>query len=166
MAIELWSRVPPPSSVGPDQLQDNAVTTEKIADGAVTPPKASDLLKSEHILGDDTETMTTSTSYEEIKKFNFYKDTSVDSINWKSLEVMAEGRVSAGGLTATLGVFVNAELDPRLELAYASTSYSVSRGTVDISDLSTGLHLISIRLKISGAGTAYQRHVEIKATKV
>jgi hypothetical protein len=113
MAISLWSRLPPPNSVGSDELKDGAVTTNKIADGAVTSPKAGDSLKSEHILGDDTEVTTTSTTYAEVKNFNFYKDTTVESINWKTMEVVAEGRVSASGPTNSIGIFVDAESNPQ-----------------------------------------------------
>jgi hypothetical protein len=162
--VELWSRIPPANSVGTAQLVDGAVTTEKIADGAVTLIKAAPSLKSEHILGDDTEVSSASTSYEEIKKFNFYKDTAVESMNWSTLEVVAEARVDTSGQTATVGLFVDAETSPRLELSYTGTTYATSRGTADISDLATGSHLISIRLKTTG-GTAYQRHLEIKAVK-
>jgi hypothetical protein len=164
-AIDLWSRLPPPNSVGTEQLRDGAVTTPKIADGAVTSPKAADSLKSEHILGDDTEVYTTSTDYTEVKMFDFYKDASVESLNWKTMEVVAEGKVSASGLTATVGIFVNAEDTPRLELAFTGTDYSVETDTFSMADLGTGLHKISIRLKISGGGTAYNRHLEIKAVK-
>jgi hypothetical protein len=164
-AINLWSRLPPPNSVGTDELKDGAVTTNKIADGAVTSPKAGDSLKSEHILGDDTEVTTTSTTYAEVKNFNFYKDTTVESINWKTMEVVAEGMVSASGLTATVGVFVDTETTARLELTFTGTEYSVSRGTLSMTDLTTGLHKISVQMKISAAGTAYNRHIEIKAIK-
>ena len=164
-AIDLWSRLPPPNSVGTEQLKDGAVTTPKIADGAVTSPKASDSLKSEHILGDDTEVYTTSTDYTEVKMFDFYKDASVESLNWKTMEVVAEGKVSANGLTNTIGIFVDAETTPRLELTFTGTTYSLSRGTFSMADLATGLHKISIQMKISATGTAYNRHIEIKAIK-
>jgi hypothetical protein len=164
-AVNLWSRVPPPDSVGTEQLKDGAVTTPKIADGAVSTTKAADSLKSEHILGDDTEVLTDSTAYTEVKFFDFYKDVGIESLNWKTMEVVAEGKVSASGLTATVGIFVNAEATPRLELTFTGTDYSTSTDTFDMADLGTGLHKISVRLKISGAGTAYNRHLEIKAVK-
>jgi hypothetical protein len=164
--VELWSRVPPDNSVGTSQLADGAVTTDKLADGAVTPPKASAPMKSEHILGDDTEVFTTSTTYYEVKGFNFYKNADVESMNWDSIEAVAEGRVAASGNTASVGIFVNNESSPRLEFTFTDTSYSLDRGTFSISDLGTGLHRISIRLKTSSAASrAFQRHLEIKAVK-
>jgi hypothetical protein len=164
--VELWSRIPPAGSVGTEQLIDGSVTTDKIADGAVTVSKVSPSVKSEHILGDDTEVFTTSTTYHEVKGFNFYKNVDVESMNWDSIEVVAEGRVAASGNTATVGIFVNNEASPRLEFTFTDTSYSLDRGTFSISDLGTGLHRISIKLKTSSAASrAFQRHLEIKAVK-
>jgi len=163
MAIELWSRYPPPNSVGTAQLQDGAVTTPKIADGAVTPPKTSAGFRSRFILGDDTEVTETSTSYVEKKKFNFYKDTTVETLNWQEMEVVAELKSSSAAVTASVGIFVDAEATPRLELTSNSTTYEIKRGTFSMADLPTGLHTISIRCKVSAAGTMNQRHLEIQA---
>jgi hypothetical protein len=164
--VELWSRIPPANSVGTEQLIDGSVTSDKIADGAVTISKVSPSVKSEHILGDDTEVFTISTTYDEVKGFNFYKNTDVESMNWDSIEAVVEGRVAVSGNTASVGIFVNNESSPRLEFTFTDTSYSLSRGIFSISDLGTGLHRISIRLKTSNpASRAFQRHLEIKAVK-
>jgi hypothetical protein len=139
MSIELWSRLPPPNSVGTAQL------------------------RSRFILGDDTEVTETSTSYVEKKKFNFYKDTAVETLNWQEMEVVAELKSSATTVTASVAVFVDAEATPRLELTSTSTTYEIKRGTFSMADLPTGLHTISIRCKVSAAGTMNQRHLEIQA---
>ena len=166
VTIELWSRIPPPNSVGTEQLKDGAVTTSKIADGAVTPAKLSGAVRSVFILGDDTEVTETSTTYVEKKKFNFYIDRNVDTLNWVSIEFVAELKSSASTYTAYVALFIDNETNPRIELFTNSISYSVLRGTADISDLTTGLHTFSIRCKVSSAGgTAYQRHVEIQAMR-
>jgi hypothetical protein len=166
MSIELWSRRPPPNSVGTEQLIDGAVTTSKIADGAVTPAKLTGAVRSAFILGDDTEVTETSTTYVEKKKFNFYKDTSVDTLNWNSIELVAELKSSSSTYTAYVALFVNNEANPRIELSTNSPSYSILRGTANIADLPTGLHTFSIRCKVSAAGgTVYQRHVEIQAQR-
>jgi hypothetical protein len=162
MAIELWNRFPPPNSVGTEQLKDNAVTTSKIADGAVTTAKVAASLRSVFVLGDDTEVTETSTTYVEKKKFNFYKDTAIDTLNWTDIELIAELKSSASGVTAYVALFVDNETSPRIELNTTSTTYVVLRGTASISDLVTGLHTFSIRCKVTGAGTAYQRHVEVQ----
>jgi len=161
MSIQLWSRKPPPNSVGAEQIIDGSITTSKIADGAVTPSKVSDSLKSQFVLGDDTEVYDTTTNYIEKKVFNFYKDTSVDTLNWKEIEFIAELKTSTAGTTAYVALFVDSEATPRIELSTTSTTYTILRGTCSISDLTTGLHTFSIRIKISGSGTVYQRHVEI-----
>jgi hypothetical protein len=163
VSIELWNRMPPPNSVGTTQLQDNAVTTVKIADGAVTATKAAASLANKFILGDDTTVTSTLTTYEEKKKFNFYKNTTIDQMNWQTMEVVAELSSSAPTVTASLGVFVDTEATPRLELTTTSTTLTVLTGNFSIADLSTGLHTISIRLKVSAAGTATNRHLEIQA---
>ena len=165
MAIELWSRYPPPDSVGTEQLKDNAVTTSKIADGAVTTAKVAASLRSVFVLGDDTEVTETSTTYVEKKKFNFYKDTAIDTLNWTDIELIAELKSSASGVTAYVALFVDNETSPRIELNTTSTTYVVLRGTASISDLATGLHTFSIRCKVTGAGTAYQRHVEVQCKR-
>jgi hypothetical protein len=161
MSIQLWSRKPPPNSVGTEQIIDGSITTSKIADGAVTPAKVSSSLRSQFILGDDTEVYDTTTNYIEKKVFNFYKDTSIDTLNWQEIELIAELKTSTAGTTAYIGLFVDNETTPRIELSTTSTTYTVLRGTCSISDLATGLHTFSIRIKITGQGTVYQRHIEI-----
>jgi hypothetical protein len=146
-------------------LKDGAVTTAKIADGAVTTAKVAASLRSTFILGDDTEVYESSASYVEKKMFNFYKDTGVDTLNWQEIELVAELRSSAPGVTAYLALFVDGETTPRIELSTTSTTYVVLRGTASIADLGTGLHTFSLRCRVAGAGTAYQRHVEIQCKR-
>jgi len=165
VSIELWSRKPPPNSVGVNELQDGAVTTPKIADGAVTPAKVSGALRSVFVLGDDTEVYETSTTYVEKKRFNFYKDTSIDTLNWQEIEFIAELKTNTAGTQAYVALFVDSESTPRIELYTGATTYTVLRGTASIADLSTGLHVFSIRVKMTGSGTAYQRHVEIQVKR-
>jgi hypothetical protein len=165
VSIELWSRKPPPNSVGVNELQDGAVTTPKIADGAVTPSKVSGALRSVFVLGDDTEVYETSTTYVEKKRFNFYKDTSIDTLNWQEIEFIAELKTNTVGTQAYVALFVDNENTPRIELYTSSTTYVVLRGTASITDLSTGLHVFSIRVKMVGSGTAYQRHIEIQVKR-
>jgi hypothetical protein len=166
MSIEIWNRMPPPNSVGTEQLKDGAVTTSKIADGAVTPAKLSGVVRSVFILGDDTLVTETSTTYVEKKKFDLYKDTSIDTLNWTEIEFVAELRSSNSTYTAYVALFVDYETNPRIELYTNSTRYEVLRGTADISDLTTGIHTFSIMCKVSeSGGMVYQRHVEIQAKR-
>jgi len=165
MSIDLFSRMPPPNSVGTAQLQDGAVTTTKIADGAVTTAKVADSLRTAFILGDNTMVTGTSTTYTAVKVFNLYKDTTVDIMNWSEIDATVELMSSASSVTAYVGFFVDSESSPRLELYTNSTSYSVLKGSFSISDLTTGLHTITISLKVSASGTATQRHVEILAKR-
>jgi|YelNatPaOPRAMG01_1025707.scaffolds.fasta_scaffold31800_5 hypothetical protein len=165
MPISLWSRLPPPDSVGTEQLKDGAVTTPKLADGAVTTSKVSASLRSAFILGDDTEVTETSTNYVEKKVFNFYKDTGVETLNWQEIELIAELKSSATTVTAYVALFVDAETNPRIELSTTSTTYTILRGTASVADLATGLHTFSIKCKVTGAGTAYQRHLEVQCKR-
>jgi hypothetical protein len=165
MSINLWSRYPPPNSVGTEQLKDGAVTTPKIADGAVTPAKLSGAVRSTFILGDDTEVYDTSTSYVEKKVFNFYKNTDVDTLNWQEIDLLAELRTTTATSPAYVALFVNNETTPRIELNTTSTTYTVLMGRASISDLPTGLHTFSIRVRIAGTGTVYQRHLEVQAKR-
>jgi hypothetical protein len=146
-------------------LADGAVTTPKLADGAVTPAKASAALRSAFILGDDTEVTETSTDYVEKKVFNFYKDAGVETMNWQEVELVAELKSSAATVTAYVALFVDAEASPRIELSTTSTTYTILRGTASIADLATGLHTFSIKCKVTGAGTAYQRHLEVQCKR-
>jgi hypothetical protein len=163
VSIQLWSRKPPPNSVGAEQIIDGSITTSKIADGAITPAKVSPVLRSVFVLGDDTEVTETSTTYVEKKVFNFYKDTTIDTLNWQEIELLAELKTTGG--TAYVALFIDDEANPRIELSTDSTTYTVLRGTASIADLATGLHTFSIRVKVVGTGTAYQRHVEIQVKR-
>jgi hypothetical protein len=165
MSINLWSRYPPPNSVGTEQLRDGAVTTPKIADGAVTPAKLSEAVRTTFILGDDTEVYDTSTTYVEKKVFNFYKDVSIDTLNWQEIELVAELKTTSTASPAYIALFIDNESTPRIELSTTSTTYTILRGTTTISDLATGLHTFSIRVRIAGTGTVYQRHLEVQAKR-
>jgi hypothetical protein len=165
MSINLWSRYPPPNSVGTAQLQDGAVTTSKIADGAVTPAKVSGPLRSTFVLGDDTEVYDTSTTYIEKKVFNFYKDTNTDTLNWQEVSLVAELKTTSSTAPAYVALFIDNETTPRIELSTTSTTYTVLTGSASIADLATGLHSFSIRVKVSGNGTVYQRHLEVQAKR-
>jgi hypothetical protein len=81
------------------------------------------------------------------------------------MELVAELRSTAPGTTAYLALFVDGEAAPRIELSTTSTTYVVLRGVASIADLGTGLHTFSIRVRVTGGGTAYQRHVEIQCKR-
>jgi hypothetical protein len=165
-----------PNSIKPDHIIDGAITTPKIADGAITTPKIADgavtpekvapSLRSIFILGDDTEVSETSTAYTEKKVFNFYISREVETLNWKTIELVAELRSSSPAHYAYVALFIDDERSPRIELRTNVTSYVVLYGVADISDLTTGLHRFSIRCRVEPAGGAvYQRHLEIQARR-
>lgn len=140
------------------------IITPEVMNGAITLPKVTDDVRVHHILGDDTEVTETATTYADKKKFNFFKDTTIPTLNWKLFEIVCEGKVATAGQICDIGFFVGAEVSPRLTLTYTETVYTTKRGVFSIADLATGLHLITIRMKVAAAGqTGYQRHIEVRA---
>lgn len=146
------------------KIADLAVTTAKIADTAVTLAKVTDDVRVHHILGDNTEVTETAITYTDKKRFNFYKHTTIPMLNWKTIEIVCEGKVAATGQALDVGFFVGVEVAPRLVLTYTETVYTTKRGVFSIADLPTGLHLITIKMKVAASGqTGYQRHLETMA---
>jgi hypothetical protein len=113
------------------------------------------------LTADETELSTTSTSYTSMKYFNFVMDRT-RGYSWNKLVVYAEAYNNTSGQTTYVGVFVDNETSPRLELTYTTTSYTLKSGEITVSNLSDGIHKIDIRVKVTG-GTGYIRLVEVHA---
>jgi hypothetical protein len=113
------------------------------------------------LTADETELSTTSTSYTSMKYFNFVMDRT-RGYSWNKLVVYAEAYNTTSGQTTYVGVFVDNETSPRLELTYTTTSYTLKSGEITISDLADGIHKIDIRVKVTG-GTGYIRLTEVHA---
>jgi len=113
------------------------------------------------LTADETELSTTSTSYTSMKYFDFVMDRT-RGYSWNKLVVYAEAYNNTSGQTTYVGVFVDNESSPRLELTYTATSYTLKSGDISISDLSDGIHKIDIRVKVTG-GTGYIRLTEVHA---
>jgi len=144
------------------KLADTAVTTAKIADGAVTPAKASAELKSKMYMGDETEVSVTGTTETELKQFLFVQDGPMGTIN--SFYVQATLKSSSSTATASLKIYIDDETTPRLTLSTTSTDYALQTGYFDVSDLTSGIHTIHIKLASDTATeTAYNYLLEFYA---
>ena len=112
---------------------------------------------------DDTQVSTTSTSPTELKYARFVKDSN-KNMDWRTLYVFVEGRVSTSGQTLTVQIFINNEASPRATISITSTSYALYSATIDISDLGNGVHRVGIKAYVSG-GTGYIRFTGVYASE-
>jgi len=108
--------------------------------------------------GDETETSTTSTTYATLKQFNFSYLSSV-GITPSTMIIVAECYIDTGGETATLGIYVDGNLQTTID--FTENSYTVKTASVDLSSLglSDGKHLVEIKMQVTG-GTGYLRMLE------
>jgi len=153
--IELRKRFPVPLTS--DFIEDNAITTSKIADGSITLSKVSGSLRAGFLIGDDTLMYSYSTTGEEIKRFSFLKSQTIEAggrgKNWKKIYWRAELRTedTSGMTTATIYILINNEMTPRSGASAStnSSTFYIVDGVIDISDLSVGKHDIHIYIKTS-----------------
>lgn len=114
------------------------------------------------ILHDDTVVSTTNTDYTTVKSAYFPKLANL--FDYSSLAVSFEIASSSDGTTIYLGVFIDGEATPRIEFSTDTTTGQHKTGTIDISDLSDGLHLVEVKLKTTNSSVyAYNRHAFIVA---
>lgn len=177
-----------PGAVGSTDLADNAVTSGKIAADAVTSAKIADgavgsteiaddaiigakiaagvvdaemssKYKTSLIVGDDSEVNVVGLTYSEEKILRFVK---AANLPVDDLVIKAEMKSSIGSETASLKIFIDAEVAERLVLTSVATVYELKEGTFAVDDLSTGIHTIRVKLASTGAAeTAYNQLLEI-----
>jgi len=107
---------------------------------------------------DDTQKSVSGTTETEIKYFRFIKD---DFTRFTRLIVRATLWVSGG--TGYLKLYIDDETSPRLTLSTTSTSETTVHGSADISDLSTGVHTVHIKLVNSESYDTYNKLIEVLA---
>lgn len=142
----------------------------RLADGSVTPEKASRATKRDTFTANSTEvssTETSATAASEVKtaRFNIVGTTDEDgrTRRWMFFAIEAELKSSAATATAKLDIFIDGETTPRATLSSSSTSYdAIATSDVSIADLAPGNHIIRARLYTTVSGqTAYNRQFEI-----
>lgn len=149
-------------SVIESKIADDAVSTVKLADEAVTLEKASEAVRTDPFLGDETEVSTTGLTYISQKEFNFTKSSVRDV---KELYVLADMKSSNASYTATLGIFIDTVEEA--SLTSIATSYELKQSSaIDISGLGNGKHKVEIKLKSSdNVGIAYNELLEVYQVK-
>ncbi|MHA1480184.1 MAG: hypothetical protein ACTSQZ_02015 [Candidatus Thorarchaeota archaeon] len=143
------------------EVADGAVTTAKLADNAVTTAKAIAALKRHVYIGDETEVSNTGVTPNEEKSFSIAKAAAA-LLDWKTLHVQCMMKTSAAAHVGTMDVHVDDEETSRISIETESEAYELLSGNCDISDLGTGKHEISIRLKSADADeTCYNELIDV-----
>lgn len=144
-------------------IATGAVTTERLADNAVTLPKAHAALRTTLYVGDETEVSVTGTTYVDIKTFQFTKAApGANGLSLVELIPRAELRSEISGVTATIAFFINTETTPRLELSANTSGYTAVSTGFSVADLGIGTHILTAKLKAStGTVLVFNRMLEV-----
>lgn len=150
-------------AVTTERIADFAIVEAKIADNAVTLPKAHAALRTSLYVGDETEVSVTGTTYVDIKAFQFTKELpGANGLSLVELIPRAELRSDISGITATIGFFVDTETTPRLELSANTSGYTVVSTGFSVADLAVGTHTLTVKLKTgTGSVAVYNRMLEV-----
>lgn len=151
-------------SVIETKLADLAISTDKLKDNVVTLAKANDDVKLVSFVGDETELSVEGDSEVILKEFSFSAKGGV--MEPKKIRVVATLKTDNELNTATAKVYLNGEAEARATMETTSETYELVSSEFDISDLSSGKHKVSLKLKSSDpAGIAYTDYLDVLLVK-
>ncbi len=133
-----------------NKLAALAVTTGKLAENAVTIAKSHAAIKRHVYVGDETEVSVTGVTETEVKNFSLVKSASI--ADWVKLHIQAEMKTSNALHAATMKIYFDNEVSPRITLSSTSATYELQTGNADVSDVSVGKHVIHVKLVSANAG--------------
>jgi hypothetical protein len=146
------------------KLNDLAVSTDKLKANAVTLAKADNDIKLNSFVGDETEVIVTGDTEVIVKEFTLPKKVLV--FDSKKMRFMATLKTNDITYTATLNIYINSEVVPRLAISSNSLTYELLSGEFDISDIGNGKHLVKIGLVSDNAlGITYNDLIDAMAIK-
>jgi hypothetical protein len=166
-----------PASITEDLIADGAVTEDKIANASIVEAKIANLaVKTAHLqdnlvtlakadndvrlntyVGD--ETVVSAHDETAVKEFTF----PISSGKFKPtmIRVIASMKIDTVDATATLKIFVNGDVSPRITLTSQSLTYELKSGDCDISDLVNGKQSVIVKLSSDlSASLAYNELVD------
>lgn len=151
------------------KLADLAVATAKLKANAVTLAKADDDIRASSFIGDEQEVSVTGLTETAVKEFSFSKNASVMMpVKIRFICTMKNSDSGSGNpvYNGTLNLYVNDEVSPRSSLVSDSLDYELKTDEFDISDLSSGRHLVSLKMLSDNAlGTVYSDYLDIMLVK-
>ena len=142
------------------KIADLQISTDKLKDNIVTLAKATDDLRLNTYLGDETPVSTTGTTPVLQKTFKFIKY--ADWFNVQKLRVLASLRTSDTNYEAIMEIYVDDETSPRITLQSTSDVEELAVGEAELNDLGIGIHQVNVYLKSTDeSATAYNELVDV-----
>ncbi len=136
-----------------NKIQDNLITLAKVQDDIALVP----------LVGGEVEQSITGTSEVGIIETGFSK---TDKFSAKKARIVASLKSNNALYTASLLIYVNNEIAPRLTKTSMATDYELVNGEFDISDLMNGKHKFTAKLKSSDpSGISYNDFIEFYLVK-
>ncbi len=136
-----------------EKIQDNLITLSKVQDDVALVP----------LVGGEVEQSVTGILESGIVETGFSKTSQFSS---KKARIVASLKSNNALYTASLLIYVNDEITPRLTKTSVSTDYELVNGEFDISDLVNGKHKFTAKLKSSDAsGIAFNDFIEFYLVK-
>ena len=130
-----------------------AISTGKLKDNVITLAKANDDIKVSHFAGDETEASVTGITEVDTKECSFPKKTGYAG---NKIRFIATLKTNDALKTASIKVYVDAEAIARATYTSTAIAYELVGGDIDISDLGTGTHKITVKMLSDAAdGIAY-----------
>lgn len=140
-----------------------AVKTGHLQDDCVTLAKSSDDVAVSHFVGDETEVLVLGDTETEMKTLSYTKQ-----IGYKPTKIRFVGtlKTSDAAKMATMNVYWDAEVAPRLTMTSVDLAYEIVSDEADISDLENGKHTMHVCLVNAAVdGTSYNDMIDLMFIK-
>ena len=149
------------ASVGLAEMAAGAIDLDSaVVIGALPASKAVPSLKTKLLIGEDSEVFSVGTVAINQKTARFAIDSTIRSLT--SIVCAFEQKTSNGAAAAEVQVFLDAEVSPRLTTSSTSLTYELQTGSLNIADLISGIHLITLKTRSAGAtDTAFLQLTEV-----